>query len=58
MAGIDILGTTSFMEYVKSPLISLTTDVLIVAGGLGFTVWHDMRMNLQDVAGTETSVKT
>lgn len=56
-AGIDILGTTSFMEYVKSPLISLTTMFLIVAGGLGFTVWHDMRMNLQDVAGQKRPLK-
>ena len=56
-AGIDILGTTSFMEYVKSPLISLTTMFLIVAGGLGFTVWHDVRMNLQDVAGQKRPLK-
>ena len=56
-AGIDILGTTSFMEYVNSPLISLTTMFLIVAGGLGFTVWHDMRVNLQDVAGQKRPIK-
>ena len=38
-------------------LISLTTMFLIVAGGLGFTVWHDVRMNLQDVAGQKRPLK-
>lgn len=56
-AGIDILGTTSFIEYVNSPLINLTTMFLIVAGGLGFTVWHDMRVNLQDVVGQKRPLK-
>ena len=56
-AGIDVLGTSSFMEYVSSPLVSLTTMFLIVAGGLGFTVWHDVRMNLQDVAGQKRPLK-
>ena len=41
----------------SSPLISLTTMFLIVAGGLGFTVWHDVRMNLQDVAGQKRPLK-
>ena len=45
------------MEYVSSPLVSLTTMFLIVAGGLGFTVWHDVRMNLQDVAGQKRPLK-
>ena len=44
-AGIDILGTTSFMEYVRSPLISFTTMFLIIMGGLGFTVWYDIYYN-------------
>ena len=38
-------------------MISLTTMFLIVAGGLGFTVWHDMRVNLQDVAGQKRPIK-
>ena len=48
-AGIDILGSTSYMEYVKSPLISYTTMFLIVMGGLGFTVWHDIYTNAKEV---------
>ncbi|MEF9941245.1 MAG: potassium transporter TrkG [Lachnospiraceae bacterium] len=41
-AGIDILGTDSFMHYAKNPLINLTTMTLIVLGGIGFTVWTDV----------------
>ena len=48
-AGIDILGSTSYMEYVKSPLISYTTMFLIIMGGLGFTVWHDIYTNTKEV---------
>lgn len=46
-AGIDILGKSSFMNYVDSPLISLTTMFLIVMGGLGFPVWHDIFVTVQ-----------
>ncbi|MDD3139742.1 MAG: potassium transporter TrkG [Lachnospiraceae bacterium] len=41
-AGIDIIGTTSFTQYVKNPIVSITTMALIVSGGLGFTVWFDL----------------
>lgn len=48
-AGIDILGKTSFMEYVKSPVVNLTTMMLIVLGGLGFPVWYDIIANSRRV---------
>lgn len=48
-AGIDILGSNSYMSYVKSPVISFTTMFLIVIGGLGFTVWHDINTNTRRV---------
>ena len=50
-AGIDIIGSTSFMEYVDSPLVSLTTMFLIVMGGLGFPVWHDIYVTAKKGAG-------
>ena len=46
-AGIDILGSTSFMQYVTSPLVSFTTMFLIVTAGLGFPVWHDIAVNVK-----------
>ena len=38
-AGIDILGSGSFTKYAGNPLINITTMLLIILGGLGFTVW-------------------
>ena len=46
-AGIDIIGGTSFQQYAGSPLISFTTMFLIVMGGLGFPVWHDIATNMR-----------
>ena len=45
-AGIDILGSSSFMPYVTNPVINVTTMILIVTGGLGFTVWYEVRANV------------
>lgn len=46
-AGIDIIGSTSFQQYAGSPLINFTTMFLIVMGGLGFPVWHDIAVNVR-----------
>ena len=48
-AGIDLLGETSLAEYVGDPLVNLTTMGLIVAAGLGFTVWWDLGKNIRRV---------
>lgn len=44
-AGIDILGASSLTEYVNNPIINITTMILIVLSGLGFTVWFDVIAN-------------
>ena len=41
-AGIDILGDTSFMNYSSNVLVNITIMLLIIIGGLGFTVWVDI----------------
>lgn len=41
-AGIDILGENSLAHYAASPLINITTMLLIILSGLGFTVWYDI----------------
>ncbi|MFC3928216.1 TrkH family potassium uptake protein [Streptococcus caprae] len=42
-AGFDNLGSNSLMDFAKNPLINLTVAFLILAGGLGFGVWFDLR---------------
>lgn len=45
-AGFDILGDnqrfTSLTEYYNNPIVLITVMFLIVFGGLGFIVWHDL----------------
>ena len=41
-AGIDLLGDNSLADYVTNPLLNFTTISLIIASGLGFTVWWDL----------------
>lgn len=44
-AGIDILGENSLADYATSPLINMTTILLIILSGIGFTVWFDVIEN-------------
>jgi trk system potassium uptake protein len=42
-AGIDLIGNfRSITPYAENPIIVLTIGALIVIGGLGFTVWHEI----------------
>lgn len=41
-AGIDIIGPVSLCDYATNPLINITTELLIILGGLGFIVWWDL----------------
>lgn len=52
-AGIDILGNSSFIPYEGNVLMNLTTMTLIVAGGIGFTVWSDVHQNILKVRKRE-----
>lgn len=41
-AGIDILGSSSLINYVANPIINVTTVLLVILSGIGFTVWFDI----------------
>lgn len=41
-AGIDILGTSSLAAYARCPMFNITTILLIIISGAGFTVWFDV----------------
>ena len=40
-AGIDLIGSTSFVKYSSNPLICINTMALIIIGGIGYPVWWD-----------------
>ena len=48
-AGIDLLGENSLADYVTNPLLNITTIGLIIASGLGFTVWWDLGKKIKMV---------
>lgn len=41
-AGIDIIGENSLCDYATSPIINITTSLLIIISGIGFIVWWDI----------------
>ena len=46
-AGVDLLGANSIMPYGENWVVCLTLMVLIIIGGLGFTVWDDIIENIK-----------
>lgn len=48
-AGFDLMGVrehySSLTAYAAQPVVSLVIPLLIVVGGLGFSVWDDLRRN-------------
>ncbi|MBO5094315.1 MAG: Trk family potassium uptake protein [Lachnospiraceae bacterium] len=48
-AGFDLMGTketfSSLTAYAADPVVNLTVMALIVAGGIGFLTWDDIRAN-------------
>ena len=55
-AGFDLMGGRgngefiSLTEFSGNPVVCLTVPLLIIIGGLGFFVWHDIRKNRHHVS--------
>lgn len=56
-AGVDILGENSLASYVDDPIINFTTMGLIIAAGLGFTVWWDIADKARKIFRRELSAR-
>lgn len=41
-AGFDNLGTTSLQQFVQTPMVNIVIPILIILGGIGFSVWFDV----------------
>jgi trk system potassium uptake protein len=48
-AGFDILGGISLQNFVSNPVINFTVMFLIIMGGLGFSVWFDLRKSTKSI---------
>ena len=47
-AGFDLLGNQSIIPYSENWLVCVTLMVLIIIGGLGFSVWNDIIEKIKD----------
>lgn len=47
-AGFDLLGNESITAYSNDGLVCTTIMILIIIGGLGFTVWDDIVENIKN----------
>lgn len=47
-AGFDLLGSNSISQYSGDWIVCLTLMLLIIIGGLGFTVWDDIVENIKN----------
>ena len=56
-AGIDLLGESSLAPYVTDPVVNITTAGLVIASGLGFTVWWDLGGKLKMIFQRKLSPK-
>ncbi len=55
-AGIDILGENSLAPYVNHVGINCITMLLIISGGLGFTVWGDLGKGMKKIVREKHSI--
>lgn len=47
-AGFDNLGTTSLQAFVDVPMVNIVVPLLIIMGGIGFSVWFDVAQHFRE----------
>ncbi|HCC07466.1 MAG TPA: Trk family potassium uptake protein [Clostridiales bacterium] len=56
-AGFDIIGKGSLIPYVSNIIVNITISILVVLGGLGFTVWTDLITSIKSKLAGKYSFK-
>lgn len=51
-AGMDSFSMNSLIDYVNDPLINFVIPMLIIMGGLGFSVWFDLSSSFKKMSKT------
>ncbi|WP_225742837.1 TrkH family potassium uptake protein [Marinilactibacillus sp. Marseille-P9653] len=46
-AGFDNLGTNSLQGFVDVPIVNIVIPLLIIVGGIGFSIWFDLAQNFK-----------
>ena len=56
-AGFDIIGNNSLVPYQYDVIINITIMLLIIVGGLGFTVWDDIIKSIKVTIKNECDIR-
>ena len=56
-AGFDIIGSNNLAKYSSDVLVNITIIILIIIGGLGFTVWNDIFKSVKKVIKEKLNIK-
>ncbi len=56
-AGFDNLGSTSLQAFVDSPIVNTVIPLLIIVGGIGFSVWFDVAKNFKSLISVRNWVE-
>lgn len=56
-AGFDVLGSNSLEKYQYDPIINITIMILIILGGLGFTVWSEVFNSIKKIIKRQVYLK-
>lgn len=56
-AGFDILGSNNLANYSSDVLVNITIMILIIIGGLGFTVWNDIFKSVKKLIKEKLNIK-
>lgn len=56
-AGFDIIGQESLMPFASNPFINTAVTLLIIIGGIGFSVWVDFKRNIKKLLSPKITEK-
>jgi len=56
-AGIDTVSSSSLVPYQDSILVNAVVMILIICGGIGFTIWFDIKDNLNSLISKKINFK-
>lgn len=53
-AGFDNLGTTSLQNFIDIPVVNIVIPLLIITGGIGFSVWFDLASHFKSLLSSRS----
>ncbi|WP_241152368.1 TrkH family potassium uptake protein [Vaginisenegalia massiliensis] len=55
-AGFDNFGSTSLQKFIGNPIVNFVVTSLIICGGLGFSVWFELRQKTKEYLSSKPRI--